>query len=116
MAALSAPDLSQHPAEIPAKDQFDVRVRVTPANQAVGNIKHALVVIYSIGVHFVIVRERVVAIEIGAASVAAPTPSKRFKDWRRVIMVRHDLIICVDVKRASDFANCFGNLSHAGDC
>ncbi len=53
MLSLSGPDLSQDSAEVPAEDQFDICVGVPPANQTVSDVKHAPVVVYAIGIHFV---------------------------------------------------------------
>jgi hypothetical protein len=50
---LSSPDLSQDSAEIPAKDQLDVCIRIAPANQTVSDVKHTLIMIHAIGIHFI---------------------------------------------------------------
>src|ERR1044072_2030117 len=50
---LSGPDLSEDSAKVRAKDQFDVRVRIAPANQTISDVKHTLIMIHAIGVHFI---------------------------------------------------------------
>jgi hypothetical protein len=50
---LSGPDLSQDSAEVPAKDQLDVCIRIPPANQTVSDVKHTLIMIHAIGVHLI---------------------------------------------------------------
>jgi hypothetical protein len=50
---LNGPDLSQDSAEVSAEDQLDVCIRIAPANQTISDVKHTLIMIHAIGVHFI---------------------------------------------------------------